>query len=72
MANTDMLNELIKEKGIKKGYLAKRLGISNTTFYALLRNKTEFKVSQIRILCEELGIEDNETLKAIFFARSGA
>lgn len=72
MTNTDKLNDLIRQKGIKKGYLAKRLGVSNTTFYALLRNKTEFKASHIRILCEELGIEDNETMKAIFFAPVGA
>lgn len=72
MTNTDKLNELIRKKGIKKGYLAKKLGVSNTTFYALMRNKSEFKASQIRILCEELGIEDNETVKAIFFAPVGA
>ncbi len=72
MTNTDKLNDLIRQKGIKKGYLAQKIGVSNTTFYALLRNKTEFKASQIRILCEELGIEDNETMKAIFFAPVGA
>lgn len=72
MTNTDKLNELIRKKGIKKGYLAKKIGVSNTTFYALMRNKSEFKASHIRILCEELGIEDNETMKAIFFAPVGA
>jgi DNA-binding Xre family transcriptional regulator len=72
MTNTDKLNELIRQKGVKKGYLAERLGVSRTTFCALLGNKTEFKASQIRILCEELGIEDDETVKAIFFAHLGA
>lgn len=67
MTNTKLLKEKIRQSGLKNGYLAERLGVSRTTFCALLRNESEFKASQIKTLCELLGIKDDETLKAIFF-----
>ena len=72
MIDSKKLEEKIQQSGLKKGYLAERLGVSRATFSALLSNKTEFKVSQIRVLCELLDIHDDETLRAIFFAQSGA
>lgn len=68
MVDTKKLEQLIRKSGLKKGYLAEQLGISRGTFCALLNNRTEFRVSQIRTLCEILGIHDDETLRAIFFA----
>lgn len=68
MIDSKKLEERIKQSGLKKGYLAERIGVSRTTFSALLSNKSEFKVSQIRTLCELLDIHDDETLRAIFFA----
>ena len=72
MIDSKKLEEKIQQSGLKKGYLAERLGVSRATFCALLSNRTEFKVSQIRVLCELLDIHDDETLRAIFFAQSGA
>lgn len=72
MTNTKLLEEKIRQSGLKKGYLADRIGVSRTTFYTLLRNQSDFKVSQIKTLCDILGITDDETLKAIFFADCGA
>lgn len=72
MLDRELLEEKIRQKGVKKGYLAERIGVSRTTFCAMLRNETEFKVSQIKVLCEILDIQDDETLKAIFFAHNGA
>ena len=72
MTNTKLLEEKIRQSGLKKGYLADRLGVSRTTFHTLLRNQSNFKVSQIKTLCDILGITDDETLKAIFFADNGA
>ena len=72
MTNTKLLEEKIRQSGLKKGYLAEQLGISRTTFYTLLRNNSDFKASQIKTLCDILGITDDETLKAIFFAPNGA
>jgi transcriptional regulator with XRE-family HTH domain len=68
MTNTKLLERKIRQSGIKKGYIAERLGVSRTTFRALMCNSTEFKASQIKTLCEILGIKDDETMKDIFFA----
>ena len=68
MVDSNKLEKLIQQQGLKKGYVAERLGVSRGTFCALLSGKSEFKVSQIRVLCEILGIHDDETLRSIFFA----
>lgn len=68
MVDTKKLEQMIRKSGLKKGYLAEQLGVSRATFCALLNNRTEFRASQIRTLCEILGIHDDETLRVIFFA----
>jgi plasmid maintenance system antidote protein VapI len=72
MTNTKLLNEKIRKSGLKKGHLAEKLGISRSTFCELLNNRSDFKASQIKILCDTLGITDDNELRAIFFASSGA
>lgn len=72
MTNVKLLDEKIRQSGLKKKYLAERIGVSRGTLCALLSNKKEFKTSQVRALCEVLGIKDDETIKAIFFAHVGA
>lgn len=71
MTNRKLLEEKIAQKGLKKIFVAKKIGVSRTTFCALLRNEAEFKASQIRELCELLDLDD-ETMYAIFFAPGGA
>jgi transcriptional regulator with XRE-family HTH domain len=72
VTNVKLLEEKIRQSGLKKGYVAERIGVSRGTLCSLLSNKTEFKISQIRALCEVLDIKDDETIKAIFFAPVGA
>ena len=72
MLNKKMLEKRIQQKGLKKSYIAERLGISRATLCSMLNNRTEFRVSQVRILCELLDINDEETLLAIFFSQHGA
>lgn len=72
MTNTELLEKKIQESGKKKGYLAKKVGLSLAGFYNCCNNKAEFKQSQIDILCEELGITDLYERHAIFFAKSDA
>lgn len=67
MTNTELLEERIRESGLKKSFIAEKIGVSRATLCALLRAKSEFKASQIRTLCELLNIEDDATMKAIFF-----
>jgi transcriptional regulator with XRE-family HTH domain len=72
MINTDLLEDIIRQRGMKKSYLAERLGVTRQTFDAYLKNRSEFKVSQVNALCEILAIEDPALLEAIFFAPNGA
>lgn len=68
MTNTELLDAEIKASGKKVGYLAKKCGLSPTGFYNCRTNRSEFKASQIQVLCEELHITDLAKRHAIFFA----
>ena len=68
MTNTKLLERRIDEKGIKKSYIAKTLGISVRALTMKMKNQTEFKSREIAAICQLLGIglQDKE---AIFFAQ---
>lgn len=72
MTNTELLERLIDESGKKKGYLAKRCGLSLAGFRNCVINKAEFRQSQIDILCDELNITSLKLKEAVFFAKVGA
>lgn len=68
MTNVQLLEEKIQQSGLKKVFIAEKLGVTPNTLTALLNNKTEFKVSQIRTICRILNIHNDAEIKAIFFA----
>lgn len=68
MTNVELLQEKIRESGLKKAYIAGKMGIAPNTLTALLKNKAEFKASYIRTICQVLNIQDEAEIKAIFFA----
>lgn len=72
MTNTELLNEAIAESGKKKGYLAKKVGLSRAGFRNCEINKAEWTASQIEILCLELNITSLKRRQAIFFAKLGS
>lgn len=72
MTNTELLEKKIQESGKKKGFLAKKCGLSLAGFYNCCNNKAEFKASHIDVLCDELSITDLNEKQAIFFAKSDA
>lgn len=72
MTNTELLEAKIKASGKKKGYLAKKTGLSPSGFWNCVHNRAEFKTSQVDVLCEELNIVDLVEKDAIFFARKVA
>ena len=72
MTNTEMLNEYINASGLKKSYLALRLGIQPSTLTRKINNGQEFKASEIDLLCEILQIGSLKEKEAIFFAREVA
>ena len=68
MTNTPLLEEYIKKSGYKKSYIIKTLGISRYGFSLKCTNKTEFKSSEIEVLCKLLNIGVSDRMK-IFFAK---
>lgn len=68
MTNIDLLEDKIYESGLKKGYIAAKIGVSPSTLSALLSNRSEFKASQIRAICDVLDIKDDAEIRAIFFS----
>lgn len=65
MANVDLLNDYICKKGVKKVWIAEKLGISQQTLISKLNGTVDFKVSEMNKLQEILGIDD-KNMKSIF------
>ena len=68
MTNLELLEAKIAQSGKKKAYLAKKVGLTPAGFRNCCLNRSEFRVSQVLILCEELNIDSLEERQAIFFA----
>lgn len=66
MTNEKLLEQIIKESGLKRGYIAEKLGITRWGLLNKLTNQTEFKASEIAALQDLLRL-DNETRDQIFF-----
>ena len=58
--NIIKLNRTIKYSGVKLSVLAIRLGISRTTLWSRLNNKSEFTPEEIRSLVEALRLNEDE------------
>jgi hypothetical protein len=69
MTNTDAVRQLIKEKGLKYGFVASELGITTYGLQLKINNKNEFKSGEIARMCATLGITSLEEKERIFFAR---
>ena len=72
MTNTELLEDKIAQSGKKKAYLAKKCGLSAAGFRNCVKNKAEWRASQISILCSELDITTSEEKELIFFAVNGS
>ena len=72
MTNTELLEAKIAQSGLKKTFLAEKVGLSLAGFRNCCINKAEFKTSQILILCDELKITNLREKEAIFFAQADA
>lgn len=68
MTNTELLEAKIQASGKKKKYLAEKCGLTPQGFRNCCINKSEFKISHIKILCAELGITKLTEKEAIFYA----
>lgn len=68
MTNTVLLEEYIAKSGYKKSFLADALDISRYGLARKINGKSEFKASEIDILCKLLNIGINDRMR-IFFAQ---
>jgi 3'-phosphoadenosine 5'-phosphosulfate sulfotransferase (PAPS reductase)/FAD synthetase len=62
MTNTLKLKAAIMESGFNQRQLAETLGMTIATFNYKVNNKSEFKASEIKKLCEVLNITDVNTI----------
>ena len=69
MTDTNQIEKLISDKGLKKCYIAEELGLSSYGFMKKVNNVTEFKPSEIVKLCELLGVDTAEDRERLFFRR---
>lgn len=69
MVNTELLEKEISASGRKKGYLARKCGISRQSFLQKCRNQSEFTAGQVMTICDELNISQLEKRDEIFFVR---
>lgn len=69
MTDTVALIKLIDESGLKKAYIAEKIGLS----YQGLKNKldgiSDFTVTEMNLLCDVLHINSAKAKESIFFAR---
>lgn len=70
MTNTDRLNEVIKMSGLKKKWIAEKLGLSYFGLQKKIDNENEFKAGEIKKLCELLAITSLKSRDEIFFAEN--
>ncbi len=69
MVDTQHLDNIIKESGLKKSYLAEKVGISIQALRLKCTNKSDFTTSQVAVLCDELGITSLTEKEKIFFKK---
>lgn len=69
MTDTTKLLERIKQSGLRKGYIAEKMGLSPGALGNKIANRSEFKASEIETLCSLLGIDSMEEKEALFFAQ---
>lgn len=69
MVNTELLNKRIDESGLKRTYIAQSLNMTRQALSSKVNNRTEFQSSEVKNLCELLGITRLTEKEAIFFAK---
>lgn len=68
MVNTELLNEKIRQSGLKIGFIAQELGITRQGLYYKITNERAFKPDEIKILCNLLNINSKSERADIFLA----
>ena len=72
MVDTQRLNDRIDRSGLKKYYIASKIGLTTYGLQKKITNQTQFKANEIEWLCIVLQIETLEEKEKIFFSKSVA
>lgn len=67
MTDIKMLQEKVKQSGLRTAFIAKKVGLTPQGLYNKLNGKYEFNVSEMQNLSKLLRLSDAENM-AIFFA----
>lgn len=68
MTNTVLLEEKISQSGLRKKFLAERMGLSPYGLANKISGKTDFKTEEVAIICGLLKITSLKEKEEIFFA----
>ena len=66
MIDVKELEIAIKNSGKTYTYLAKKLGLSLQNFRLKCKGLSDFRLSEVKVLCSELNITDTNTIRKIF------
>lgn len=69
MLDVELLDQIISASGLKKSYIAERLGITRPTLYKILDGTNDITNRQIDVLCEILNITRLSDKEKIFFKK---
>ena len=69
MVDTQKLCKRIDESGLKKYYIASKVGLTTYGLQKKINNQTQFKANEIEELCIILKIKTLEEKEKIFFAK---
>ena len=70
MTDTAELRQVIKDSGLKLEFIAQKLGLTRFGLQKKIENNSEFKASEILLLCEILNITSLRRREQIFFAQN--
>lgn len=68
MTNTELLEKLIRDKGLKLSFIAAKLGISRQALHKKIKGLVPFNGPEIKIMCELVGLKTWAKIKPVFFA----
>lgn len=69
MVDTQSIDKLITDSGLKREFIADKMGITRQTLTNKINGNVDFYSKEILSLCEVLGISDRDRNK-LFFANN--
>ena len=68
MTNTALLEQLIRDSGLKLSFIADKMGITRQALYKKIRGIVQFTGPEIKALCDLLNLRTWARIQPVFFA----